>query len=565
MKPHIAFQLGHDSACTIYNPKTDELIHVEFERIVQIKHLNLASKNDPKLFQKCFRVLFEKLRGQYGIEPDFETCSVDIAVNIPYTERESVYATVKSHLKANTFFREPVKHHDGHLYCGYVQSPFEEAVVLSWDGIGMNEFTVLGEIKQGELVHREDIRKAFGLMYNVVGRACHSLRNTKDNLDIAGKLMGLAPYGKPRKSLKKDVEVLSEMCEIHGSFSRYYYSRMYDGLRHFDKGAVIDVKRPWKMEELYAASHNEEKHRWRKHFLKDAKEKDIAYAAQKMIEWALIDIVDANIDRIRACGNNFIISGGVSLNVLANTALKEKYPELNIFVPSNGGDNGLSVGFLGKRMLDEGLMSYKKSYDVTYKGLTILDKPDRRGRQVSVKEVADLLKDRKIIGLIQGPGENGPRALGNRSIICSAGHGMKDMLNSKVKKREHFRPFAPICKVEDASTWFIADHFRSMDNMTFVAKPRPGRMGTIESAVHSGTSRLQTVTRYNNPVLWDILDHYNGVLLNTSFNVAGKPILNTFKEAFRVLDTTKMDYVLYVNKQGTLYLFEDAIDENSKQ
>lgn len=161
------------------------------------------------------------------------------------------------------------------------------------------------------------------------------------------------------------------------------------------------------------------------------------------------------------------------------------------------------------------------------------------------KLIGDLARG-KIVGVVRGNSEHGPRALGNRSILCNpAFPSMKDILNAKVKNREWYRPFAPVCRLEDASKYF--DMNWETRWMSFCPTVKPEWRDKLVSITHvDGTARVQTVTREQNPWLYDLLTEFEkktgiGVLLNTSFNVNGKPILSRYSDALLVYDKTELD------------------------
>jgi len=177
-----------------------------------------------------------------------------------------------------------------------------------------------------------------------------------------------------------------------------------------------------------------------------------------------------------------------------------------------------------------------------------------------------MLVEGETIGFINGRHEVGPRALGNRSILCNpSAPEMKDRIND-IKNREKYRPFAPICRYEDAPIYFdvVAKKLnpKKFQHMTIAARTKPNFVDTMPAITHvDGSARLQTVTKEQNSVLWDILTETQKftesgkalVLLNTSFNVRGKPTLNTFKEAFEVFDNSSLDHVIYWdNKEGSI-------------
>ena len=192
-----------------------------------------------------------------------------------------------------------------------------------------------------------------------------------------------------------------------------------------------------------------------------------------------------------------------------------------------------------------------------YDGIELLDKNDlknhvkkRNAKQVTIAEVVDLLKDGKIIGVVNGDSEIGPRALGNRSIICDPSfENMKDTLNEKVKFREWYRPFAPVCLLGDSSEYF--ENVFESNYMSHAPKVREKYKTVLKSITHvDDTSRLQTVCEETGHEFFkNILVELKSrneipVILNTSFNIRGYPILTTIEDALYVLDNTELDYVL---------------------
>ena len=150
--------------------------------------------------------------------------------------------------------------------------------------------------------------------------------------------------------------------------------------------------------------------------------------------------------------------------------------------------------------------------------------------------------------MVYGDSEVGPRALGNRSIVCAPNiAAMKDILNSKVKFREWYRPFAPFCKKEDAHKYFESRNFDNLEYMSYAPKVK---VDTLPSITHiDGTARLQTVTEESHPHFYELLTEFGkisetNVLLNTSFNIRGYPILSTIEDSLYALNNTQMDYVV---------------------
>jgi len=253
-----------------------------------------------------------------------------------------------------------------------------------------------------------------------------------------------------------------------------------------------------------------------------------------------------------------IITGGCALNVLVNQRLAEKMKselDLDLFINYNPSDTGLSQGMFflefpkhrepltynGIRMIDS-LEPYIKKYNIINKS--------------NIKDVVKEIKLSKIIGCAHENSELGPRALGNRSIICKPDPEMKDILNAKIKFREWFRPFGPVCRVEDKDKYF--DNVFESPYMSFAPTVKPEYREKLKSITHiDGTARLQTVTRDQNSFFYDVLCEMEKlgmipVLLNTSFNIKGKPILTRYSSAFEALETTELD-CLFLDKKYLIH------------
>jgi carbamoyltransferase len=178
--------------------------------------------------------------------------------------------------------------------------------------------------------------------------------------------------------------------------------------------------------------------------------------------------------------------------------------------------------------------------------------------EVDLVTLANDLHEGKIIGVAREKAEHGPRALGNRSILCNPSIAdMKDILNAKVKNREWYRPFAPVVRLEDVNTYFEWNGESRW--MSFCPKVREEWKEKLAAITHvDGTARVQTVTREQNEWLYDLLTEFEkvngiGVLLNTSFNINGKPILSTVREAFEVFKNTALDGLVIENN----YILKD--------
>jgi len=288
----------------------------------------------------------------------------------------------------------------------------------------------------------------------------------------------------------------------------------------------------------------------------DQKGYNIAASLQKAFEEVYVTTLKPIMDTypdLPVC-----IGGGCALNISLNTLWVEEFKK-NVFVPPDPSDCGLALGGLlfllrpvkpysnpysGPELLDLDMLGTYISEECTlYKSnFNIIDIKD------NINPVIELLKQDKIIGVARGRAERGPRALGNRSIICWINNpNIKDIINAKVKFREWFRPFAPVVRREEVSKYF--EWQNESRYMSFSPKVRKEWIDKIKPVVHvDGTARVQTITKEQNEFLYNLLGELDpGVLLNTSFNVDSKPIISTVKDAFRVLKETKLDCIIIEN------------------
>jgi len=280
--------------------------------------------------------------------------------------------------------------------------------------------------------------------------------------------------------------------------------------------------------------------------LKGQESFDLAATSQYIFETLLLDIIIPYID----ANDNFVLVGGCALNVLFNQKLKEYLNDRNkhLYVPPNPNDCGLALG--------QFLIEHPEAKSNVYNGFDILDRDkfneyikNRSAQKVTIQNIVDLIKSGKILGLVSECSEVGPRALGNRSIICDPSIvDMKDILNAKVKFREWFRPFAPVCRLEDKDTFF--DKAYETEFMSYAPNVKDEYKSKLKSISHAdNTARLQTVSEHQHITFYKILTELTNrneipVILNTSFNIKGMPILTTIEDALYCLDNTQMDYVI---------------------
>ena len=266
------------------------------------------------------------------------------------------------------------------------------------------------------------------------------------------------------------------------------------------------------------------------------------------------------------CSNNKIdstnicLTGGAALNVLLNEILIMKVGlKDNLFIPPNPDDGGLSLGQLFL------LNQEKNQQDITFNGLPILDEEKfdfflkkNKNKKVNYKELAEYIISGKIVGIIENDSEVGPRALGNRSIVCDPRFlSMKDTLNSKVKFREWFRPFAGSILKEHANEWFDMAGMDESPYMMYAVNVQADKTNKIPNITHvDDTCRIQTVTPEQNKHYYELISEFNKItgvpiLFNTSFNLGGDALVETINDAIDALVRSDMKY-LYLPEIGKL-------------
>jgi carbamoyltransferase len=446
--------------------------------------------------------------------------------NLIYSNTDVIYGN--DHVKFEDLISAKNKHfclhHRAHAAGTFYQSPFNEAIIISYDGGGSDGFfNIFYGNRENSVTNIKNVNIDLGFAYMSFGHFINEIKFESElsigNLVYSGKLMGLCGYGKVRKGWKK-------------YFKNYYLSKP-DGLNYIEKlnnfiGSKIGV--------VFNIDNR----------LVGDIALDIAATSQQVFEEIFLEIITPILESNEYKHLPICLTGGCALNVVCNTRVKDIFKR-PLFVAPNSNDSGLALGML----LDYERPGYQ--VDVTYGGLPVLDPyslyeliENKWSEVYSHEKMAEILNNGNIVGLIQGDCEHGPRALGNRSILCNpAIPNMKDTLNQKVKRREWFRPFAPVVKLEDANKYFEFDGESRF--MSYYAKVREEYKEQLVSITHiDGTARLQTVTKDQNSFIYDLLTEFEklsgiGVLLNTSFNINGKPLINSYKDGLWMLDNTGLD------------------------
>lgn len=452
---------------------------------------------------------------------------------------------------------EYVDHHTSHAASAFYPSPFEDAVIVTIDGVGeWNTTTICNGVKNK--IHKItslDYPNSLGLLYSAFTYFCGFKVNNGEY-----KLMGLAPYGKPTYYDK----IVNNLIDIKadGSFA---LNLDYFGFHNSD--VIINKK----FEKLFGLPKRSEDSDITKEYT------NIAASIQMVTEKIVFNI--CKYAQTITGQSNLCLAGGVALNCVSNGKLQKSGLFKNIWIQPASGDAGGALGAAlhyyyskgHKRTISSNTMQSAylgPSYDNEV--LDFLKTNNISYSKLSIPKVAGYLANEKVVGWFQGRMEFGPRALGHRSILGDARSSkMQSIMNLKIKFRESFRPFAPIVLKEDCENYFDLD--TESPYMLLVSKVskkilkqnrKPSTFDVIKhvniersslpAITHvDNSARVQTVDK-NNDKLYSLLKAFKkktdtGVLINTSFNVRGEPIVCTPVDAYNCFKNSGMDYLVLGN------------------
>ena len=479
-----------------------------------------------------------------------------------------------------------VNHHDAHAASAYFCSPFEEAAVMVVDAGGQTarmdgeklavETESFYSASGGKLKlshrNRQPVRTGGGLegiggIGNFYSQVTYFANFGKCE---EGKTMGLAPYGNDKfvdliveeqfvKKIGPLQYVFQTPLEPHPEYDFGYLFKKNSYSRKEAWFRLIKTLRFPKRHPLFKSlpAQFAEGRRPKNTKLPDDSYTDLAFWAQHWLEKVMIDYAN-ELHKITK-SKNLCIAGGVGLNSVANKKILDASPFENIFIQPAAGDSGLPLGaaLWVKHQLNEDQSRWRM--DSAYLGRPYSENEVLEALAVSgekyiklenpAKTAAELIAQEKIVGWVQGGSEYGPRALGNRSILCSPiPPGMKDKLNAQVKHRESFRPFAPAVLEERASEYF--DLNCTSPFMLLVAKVKKDSIPAITHV--DGTGRVQTVSRKQNPAFYNLIEEFGKitgvpVVLNTSLNDNGEPIVETPEDALKSFRKTNLDALIIHN------------------
>jgi carbamoyltransferase len=402
-----------------------------------------------------------------------------------------------------------VEHHIAHAASAFHASPFQEAAVITLDGRGEEATTTYNVGKGNDLfrVGQVNMPHSLGLLYEKVTSYLGFLHSSDEY-----KVMALASYGKP---VFADVFRAIIKIEANGQYT-------------IDDGDLAKHFGPARLRHEPFTEH---------HF-------NIARSLQMVLEESVMHLVEWLYNETKQ--ENLCMAGGVALNCVMNARIRDNGPYKNIWVQPASGDSGTALGAAlwidakqrndGSRVftMDHAYWGPEYSDEEIEKFLKWTKTPYKKLENIA-EETAAILADDKIIGWFQGRMEFGPRALGSRSILASPINPSMQARLNEVKDREDFRPVAPVVLEEDAAEWFVNAQYSPF--MLFVNSVQPDKADKIPAVRHvDGTARIQTVNRHQHPLYHDLLQAFKAktgvpVLVNTSFNTLGKPIVCTPRDA----------------------------------
>lgn len=506
-----------------------------------------------------------------------------------FSSRLWVHKTIEDILGANPKRKFLVcEHHISHAASAFYPSPFEKAVVLTLDGVGEWATTTIGIGEGKRLSIKEEMRfpHSLGLLYSAFTYFCGFKVNSGDY-----KFMGLAPYGEP---IYEDI-IRDELLDMKEDGSFCMNMEYFD----YQHGRAMTNHR---FEELFGGKRREPETEITK------REMDIAASAQKVVEDIILRMVRHAKETFGEGIDNLVLAGGVALNCVANGKIKNSGIFKHMWIQPAAGDAGGSLGaalyasyqyasverivrkedsqkgsYLGPKYSSEEIEAYLTDNHYVYHKIP---------GNFLYKTIAEELANEKVIGLFQGRMEFGPRALGNRSIIADArSEQMQVKLNKKIKYRESFRPFAPSVLREDVSEYFeldddspymlLVENVRKErreavkvqedlkkyhNNMLEIVKQKRSDISAVTHVDYS--ARIQTVNKERNPYYYQLIEEFKkltgcSVIVNTSFNVRGEPIVCTPKNAYECFMRTDMDVlvledcILYKEEQPEWHETED--------
>lgn len=509
--------------------------------IEEIKHIGFYEKP----FIKFERILFQHLE---MFPRSFKTFLSSMPSWI--TEKLRLIKVIRKKLKykGDVLF---IEHHLSHAASSFFLSPFEKSAILIVDGVGEWSTTTYGIGRRNSINLIEEIKfpHSLGLLYSsITAYLGFSVNNSEY------KVMGLSAYGERDRKKNSYYQKLKKAIDFKNDGS-YKLNMKYFSYHYADR--MVSEKL---CDLLGGPIREKESEITQRH-------KDIAAALQILFEEVMAKMLD-HVYKTTNC-ENIVIAGGCGLNSVFNGKILRNTKFKNIWIQPDAGDGGCSIG--AALYIYHSVLNHQKRYSLenAYLG------PEFSAQEIEdflnknkikyekfenetdvINSVAKLIYENKIIGWFQGRMEWGPRALGNRSILANpCNPEVRQLLNMKVKHREEFRPFAPAVCEDDAIKYFNCDIPipGPADYMLMVYPVKDEWHKIIPSVTHvDGSGRLQIIKRYQNKLYYDLIKEFGKIsgvpiLINTSFNIRGEPIVCAPHDAYKCMMGTEIDYLAMDN------------------
>lgn len=481
-----------------------------------------------------------------------------------FNEKLRIVKTIKKNLKyeKDVLF---IHHHMAHAASAFLVSPFRGSAIVTVDGVGEWTTTSYGLGEENEIKLMKEIKfpHSVGLLYSTVTAYLGFSVNNSEY-----KVMGLAPYGDMNRRTNPYYKKLLNVVDIKsdGSYrlDMSYFKYHYSGRMPSKKLCAL----------LEGPVSKKDSEMTKRH-------KDIAAALQLLTEDILIKILKHAYKETKS--ENLVLAGGVALNSVFNGKILDHTPFKRVWIQPNSSDGGTSIGaasyiyntilgkrrnyvmrdaYLGPEFSNKEIEAFLKTKKIKYSVF--------RNEKELIEKTAELIYNNYVVGWFQGRMEWGPRALGARSILANPCNPQaQNLLNEKVKHREKFRPFAPVVCEDDALKYFDCDKpipFPT-DFMLMVYPIKEKWREKIPSVTHvDGSGRLQTIRRSQNKLYHDLIKEFGRlsgtpILINTSFNIRGEPIVCAPEDAYKCMMGTGIDYLVIgkylIKREGNL---KDAWD-----
>lgn len=469
----------------------------------------VAYSYDPDLFEEGLSPWDSLFLNQIRNAPD------QLVDGVPHHLRRR-FQGIQSH---GSFDWTYVDHHLAHAASASLVSPFNETAVLTLDGRG-EKATTTYNLGQGKNIHRlgqVNMPNSLGLLYEELTTYLGFLHSSDEY-----KVMALASYGKP------------------------LYEKEFRKIVQLEKNGQYTIA-PHSLEEIFGPARQRGGSFEEKHF-------DIARSLQGVLEETVVELAHWLYQQTKS--DSLCLAGGVALNCVMNARLRDKTPFKNIWVQPAAGDAGTALGAAmwadaqasngapRQFVMEHSYWGPSYSEQEIEKFLIYSKSPYKRVDDIP-SYISNLLVQDRIVGWFQGRMEFGPRALGSRSIIASPLHAEMQAKLNQIKDREDFRPVAPVVMEEKSANWFA--NSRTSPFMLFVFDVLPGMNEKIPAVTHvDGTARIQTVNRSQNPLYYDLLKSFEQrtgvpILINTSFNTRGKPIVCSPRDAVECFWSSPLD------------------------